>query len=690
MSRLPRALAVPMLLAPGLLTLFMGSLRTGFLSDDYVFLEQARSQPLLHWLFRLDALGNYWRPLSRQIYFEALSPIAGGNPLVFHLANFLLFLLALGLLADLLSTFASGAAMVAGVLYFALLPLHGVNLIWVSCSQDLMALAGALGTLAFWRRDRRGWALLCWLGAIASKEAALPLPLALLAWDLAIRRRPLREALRHVAAFAAVGAVWIGATLAIRSRAGLPSPLRFSPVGLFATYLRMAQSLLGLEHPAGFVRSLLRSPPPIVPLVLLAAGAWWAAAPARRGSADDGRAAGPTEALAPAPRSSAGFGILWLLALGIVTWPVVYSWSGYYYTLSAVGAAWLVALAARRLDRIAAALLLLVLLPWHQAGTRPPVFSIVYPPAGGWTSHLTPYFFSRGAALADTLSSQLRVREPRPAPGTRFFFATLPPWAGFQMGNGPLIRVMYRDPSLESYYYSQFSDSTADAHPCRFYYWDGARLLPLYGGARDPYFQVGCDLLLMDRPQGAVHAFTRALETGGRREDNFYWLGWAQLWSGRRDQAERAWAEFGAHDDTLTFNTCFRAVRGALYQRADTVEARRLLMNSIRTGIGQPGPHAILGELLWARGGEDARYGLLELKVATWLNARDILAARELIFGLYQVRLDEQARLELTRLQETYPDWRNDSLTVNLVKLLEARAPRGGDVASFEQEDSGP
>src|SRR6185295_5830454 len=97
------------------------------------------------------------------------------------------------------------------------------------------------------------------------------------------------------------------------------------------------------------------------------------------------------------------------------------------------------------------------------------------------TSHLTNFYFRRGAALTDTLRLALRRIEPAPARGTRFFIATLPPWAGFQGGNGPLIRDLYRDTSLASYFYSQFDYATAGDHPCRFLYWDGVRFEPLYG-----------------------------------------------------------------------------------------------------------------------------------------------------------------------------------------------------------------
>src|SRR5436309_2823878 len=136
----------------GLTILYAQPLGTGFLNDDYLLLEEVRSRPLLETVSHLGPLGNYYRPLSRQIYFELLTPIAGGHPVVFHVANYLIFLASLALLADLLRVFLPPAGVMAGCLYFALLPLQRVNLIWVSCSQDLLALALSLASLALFRR----------------------------------------------------------------------------------------------------------------------------------------------------------------------------------------------------------------------------------------------------------------------------------------------------------------------------------------------------------------------------------------------------------------------------------------------------------------------------------------------------------------------------------------------------------
>ena len=132
----------PALLLAGLAALYAGALGNGFLNDDYLFLEQARRYNLLGAIAHPSGLGNFFRPLSRELWFALIGPWLGGEPWLFHLAQFAVFALALGLLADLLSAFAPprdrlvATAVLAGLLWYAVLPFQHVNLAWVSCSQD--------------------------------------------------------------------------------------------------------------------------------------------------------------------------------------------------------------------------------------------------------------------------------------------------------------------------------------------------------------------------------------------------------------------------------------------------------------------------------------------------------------------------------------------------------------------------
>jgi hypothetical protein len=299
--------------------------------------------------------------------------------------------------------------------------------------------------------------------------------------------------------------------------------------------------------------------------------------------------------------------------------------------------------------------------------------------AWGWTSHFTAFYCRRGAELAATLRRELRAYEPAPQHGTRFYFAALPPWAGFQMGSGPMIRVLYRDRSLASYFYSQFSESTATNQPCRFLHWDGVRFAPIYPAEREPWFQVGTDLLLFGRPAGAAHAFRRGLAAGETPPDHLYWLGWAELWSGRRAAAEDAWSAFGARDDPDRYRASMVAAREALFA-GDTLEARRKLFEAIRSGIGRPEAHASLGLMLQDR---QLKYALLEAKVATFLQPGNLRSHRQLVRGLVQVRLDEAALAALDAMDRVDPGWPRDSTLAAARRTLDARMGTDRAVARF-------
>lgn len=661
-TRTPSRWLAAILLVLGLAALYAGALQTGFLNDDHLFLEEARTRGLLPSILDPQGLANFFRPVSRQLWFEALTPIAGGHPLVFHVANFVVFLAALGLLADLLLVFAPPAAALAGVLWFALLPMQRVNLTWISCSQDLLALAGCLGAFALHRRGHRAWAIMAFLLAILSKESALALPVLLFAWEWRIERRPLRQALTRILPYALPILLWgVGEQQLRDASPAVAARLRFGAGEFAANILHLGQALLGIEHPSGIVAGLLAAGPSVVALLALAPlAAWFPHASAQH----------VTPPQAASGREVWWFALVWIAAFAVLPWPLAATWSAYYFTLAAVGGALVVAILASRLTRWSFLACLMGALWWHAGISAIPAFAVQESP---WnpTSRLTAFYFERGARLSSRLESALHRVEPDPAPGTRFFFATLPPFAGFQMGNGAAIRSTYRDSSLRSYFYSEFSETTAAAHPCVFLFWDGVDFTRLYGQQRDPYFQVGTDLMLLQRPAGAMQAFRRGLETGEDPRDHFYWLGWASLANGQRGAAEMAWKQWGAADDTARYTLSLRAARSAL-DRLDTLTARRALFDAVRAGIGRPEAHAALAELLRSR---NSKYALLETQVTTRLHPLDWLARRDLVEGLLAARLDGPAATEFAALRRIHPDWANDTLAHRLERQLEERLP---------------
>ena len=677
LSRLRTAWHAPALFLAGLAALYSGALSTGFINDDYLFLEAVRRHGWLESILHPAGLGNYFRPLSREIWFGVVGLLTGGEPLLFHVAQFAVFVGVLVLLADLLGVFAPARervvapAALAGLLVFALLPLQFVNLAWVSCSQDLLALLGVLGSLALYRRGRTAFAVLAYAAATLCKESALPLPGVLLLWSVLIDRVSARRALVRVLPFALALVPWAAGETWLRQTSASTTPLVFAPGALVAAFAHLLQTLAGVEHASGWLRSWADARPSVLAFALLAAVALFLPDRAEDAAADAG---------APPPSAGAAalFALGWLVLFTLPVWPVAYFWSSYYFTTAAGGAAVLVTLAARRIARWTWIALAGVLLWAHAAGVGAPAFAVVDDPWIG-TGHFTPFYLQRAAGLSRDMRVSLGKVIPKLASGLRLFFATLPPWAGFQMGNGPSVRHLYKDDSLESHFYSAFSDSTAARQPCRFLFWNGVEFEALYGKTNDPFFQVGSDLLLLDRPAGAIWAFRRGLESGGERLDHWYWLGWAALWNGERELAERSWREWGAHDDSTARIVWLRKARGSLID-GDTLKARRELVEAVRAGMGYPEAHAMLGLLLQR---VNSKYALLETKVAADLKPDDWLARRDLVNGLVDARLDEPAGRELERLKMIMPDWRRDSVAMSLEQRLALRRAPASGIASF-------
>src|SRR5580765_1818477 len=86
-TRLRLGWQAPALLLAGLAALYAGALGNGFLNDDYLLLEQARRHNLLDALAHPSGLGNFFRPLAREVWFALVGPLLGREPLLFHVVQ---------------------------------------------------------------------------------------------------------------------------------------------------------------------------------------------------------------------------------------------------------------------------------------------------------------------------------------------------------------------------------------------------------------------------------------------------------------------------------------------------------------------------------------------------------------------------------------------------------------------------
>jgi protein O-mannosyl-transferase len=219
--------------AGAVLAAWLPSLAASFQFDDLnVIVADARVQSLGAWAHSMPAI----RPLLRLSY--ALNHALGDGPAGFRLVNVLvhaataclalLLLESLGLRCGLEAARARRAALVAALL-FALHPVQTEAVTYVSGRSSSLAGMFVLAALLAWsgsfggvnERARRALAFTLGLAALAVKESAIVLSLAMLLWawlpgagdaPAQLRRRQLRSALGCSALLVAAGLVLMALT----------------------------------------------------------------------------------------------------------------------------------------------------------------------------------------------------------------------------------------------------------------------------------------------------------------------------------------------------------------------------------------------------------------------------------------------------------------------------------------------
>jgi hypothetical protein len=480
--------------------LALPALELPFFADDYLFLDFVRRHPLPGGLFMHDAIGNFVRPVSRALWFGTLGPLTGESSLAFHAANIVLVALVLLLFFRLARPFAGERGALAGMGFLALHYAFDVPVRWVSGSQDLLAVACALGALVVVADEpaARGGprrfvaALLLGLGLLAKEVVAGTAPIALaLAWA---RGEDRARAWRTTAPLFVVTALWALLWSSVRASSPVPgAALDASPSGALATVVHAVQVALGLEWGGGVPRLDPRAWIAIALVVgalLLApraAGAW-------RG---------------PAARRVALAGALWALVAIAPLVPVAAIWSAYYYLFALAGMALaLAAWAGARRPLVAAAVV--AVLGLGSAYARGLDTFASRPLAWSSASHVNRHYVERGMSFVTSMLRDLRSVWPRPEPRTTFYFVNLPSFVGFHTADGPLVRWAYRDTSLRSDFLSNFTLDEADPRPWLFVLYDRGRLVEM----REPntLFMVGSSLVELEAYAGAEAAIRTSLE----------------------------------------------------------------------------------------------------------------------------------------------------------------------------------
>jgi hypothetical protein len=658
-TRLREGLALGLVLA-ACAWLHAGALSAPFFADDYLFLDQVRGRSIVAALAAPDPIGNFLRPVGRALWFWTVSRVGGESPVPFHAANLALLLGAVALLHAIARRLAGAFAGLIAASWLALHHAGDVAVRWASGSQDLLALAGALGALALHRAGRRAWAAACLALALLSKETVALAPLV--AVPLARRPgEPWRSSLARAWPLAAVTATWAVvwlATAAARPAAG--ATLSFGPAHLPAALAHLAQMALAVEWAPGRLAAALAWPAAaplaaVLAALALVAAARPAAAPARpraaesragagrrdRGAADRSAAAaratrparraaeraGATAHGAPAPRPGLGAsaprpalaaGLAWALLGALPVAVAVASWSAYYYLFALCGMALAIGTALARAPRAVAFAALALLAATSGAARRLDEFA-TRPDPWATLSHVNRRYVERAELLSMRLLADLRAARPALPHGATLFFRALPAWSAFQVGDGALVRWAYRDTSLRSYLQTQYTAARARRGTALFFSAQSGRLVetPLDDSALPA---MAITQLIDGHLDGARDLLALAVERQPGELFPAYALAWIEWSLERRPERLAPLGALGFGLDAAPPPEIRAAL--ARVERGDTTGALADVQAGVRRAVLHPGAHALLADLTLAAAPQTA-LGALEAWIALQLAPED-------------------------------------------------------------------
>jgi hypothetical protein len=490
-----------------------------FLTDDYLFLEQVRAGPVWETLFSPDPLGNFFRPVSRQLYFSILGTLSREDPWPLRLVNVVCFLVAVVLLFRIASRLLGDRGGLIAAIFYGLHYAAGVPLLWVSGCQDLLATTLALLSVDTALTGRRRISSIAFALALLSKETAIATPVAVAALFWA-RDGKFRSGLQKSASLWITAVLWAVVWVAtIGLRPAGPTLERTWAASPVAALLHLVQVTLGLEarasgNPLGHWSGLA-----LVAALGAAALIWL-------GGADSQRANDPRTS-ATARRRVAFAGVVWAVAASAPIALVISIWSAYFYLFALCGAAITVGALLCTRRRVVSAVIVAVLVMLSAQAGRLDEFSIQRDP-WAWRSHLSQHYLRRAMSLSSEYLLALRSARPTLPHRSTVFFANVPVSAGWQAGNGALLRWAYRDSSLHSYFLGEFEKSLATRGPIYFFSIDDGTLVD---HSEDPMMlpTIAFSMLVADQPARACGALDLILDRTPNDTDFRQWRAWARL-----------------------------------------------------------------------------------------------------------------------------------------------------------------
>ncbi len=571
----------------------VGSLRSPFFADDYFFLEQVRGTSLASALASPDPLGNFLRPVSRQLYFWVLTRLGGESPTLFHAAGLVVFLTGLVVLYLLVRRLFGRAAALVAMAFVALHYSADVPLRWASGSQDL--LAALFATLAIYLHvvGRRVLSAVALLLGLLSKEVVAGVAIVAM-----VAARPpggrWRDTVRQGSGLLAVTAVWgLAWVLSLGARPASTGMLSLHAGNVAAAILHLVQVALGGEirqggDAFGHWRALSLLTGLLAGLIIWLASGGEAPPEIQAG----GKRRSPSRAL--------GLGLVWGLVAIVPVVLVAPIWSAYFYLWALFGIAvalggLLAGLARAPRAAVLGALTLLSINAGHLDE---------YSVSGGawsWQSHVNGHYLDRALGTIRDYLAEMRVARPSLPPKSTVFFGNVPNFAGWQAGNGPLLRWAYRDTTLRSYFFTQFTRERAERGPIFFFV---VRDSVLRDQTADPQLLpwLGFSMLVAQQPSGAEYALDRAITQTPDRQELRYWRGLARWAAGDTADAKEDLRKAGMEPARVLPENADRLVSRA---GMDTVALLRVL-TTLRARAGlNPWVHGRLAAVLASKGEVD-------------------------------------------------------------------------------------
>ena len=679
----------------------MRSLGAPFFADDWLFLDQVRFRSLAQVLSSPDPLGNWFRPLGRQLWFWALAHLSGESPLVFHVANLATFVAAVVLLALLARRVAGPFAGVIAASFLALHYAADVPVLWVSGSQELLSLTLALAALLLHVRGQRLLAALPLFLALLAKEVVVLAPLAAIALDDA--PGGWRARVRRAWPLALAVLAWLALAAWATSRRGTAGAgLALTPLGPLAVPALLLRVALGLEWPSTAL--------PFTRFADPGAGAWfalvvvgaaiWAVAPvsaARSTSAvkpvrPQGRAARrsmPAAAPASPPavterarsaRSALYAGLAWAVAGALPVAAVAPLWSAYYFLFALAGLALaLGAFATLRRWNAAVACTVLVLLGIASGQASSIQEFATAPSAWSGQSHVNRFYLERGMRVITRCIADLRAQLPKAEPRTTVFVAGLPSFASFQVADGPLIRGVYRDTTLRGFYLSQFTRERMSRGPWRVFFFEQAtgRLIDR---THTPgvFMSSALGQIMNGRLEVAEAALDAARMNGEDDLGRPYLSGVVALGLGDRARAVALFDTSG-HRTGGDGSNLLRQARRQLAAK-DSVGAMLLLRRGLQEDVMNPELHSLAADVLLSRP-ESLVEGQVEAYVTVLLAPDSAPAWRRWSFVLAFENRQAEAIEGIDRYFTLYPRARTLDAEAQRLRGLLVRMLPGGDIA---------